>query len=179
MAPFFSYLVGVCAERNTKRAGEAKISELEVEVLVDEQVLGLEIAVQDAVGVAVPHALAQLHHELLDHGLVHVQRFSVETSALWQCLAAAALADWQRLHVLLQIAVEKLKHQIQLVAVGVDNVEQAHDVGVVHLLEQRDLADGCRRDALIFGLEADLLEGDDAPVLGRQVLGLVDDSVST
>jgi uncharacterized protein (UPF0212 family) len=171
--------VGVCAEGHAKGAGQPKVGELEVAVLVDEQVLGLEVAVQDAVGVAVAHALAQLHHELLDHVVVHVEHLVRQPRALGQRLSAAALADGQRLHVLLQVAVEELKHQVQLVAVGVHDVEQPHDVGVVHLLEQRDLADSRRRDAFIFGLKADLLEGDDALVLGGEVLGLVDDSVCT
>jgi hypothetical protein len=171
--------VGVCAERNTKSAGQTEISELEVAVLVDQQVLGLQVAMQDTVGMAVAHALAQVHHELLHHHVVHDERLPSQTRAIWQRLAPAAVADGQRLHVLLQVAVEELKHQVQLVAVGVHDVEQAHDVGVVHLLEQRDLADSRRRDAFIFGLKADLLEGDDALVLGGEVLGLVDDAVCT
>lgn len=170
-------LVGVCAERHAKGAGEPKIGELEVAVFVDEQVLRLEVAVQDAVGVAVAHALAQLHHELLDHGVVHDQCLARQPRALGQRLATAALVDGQRLHVLLEVAVEELKHQVQLVAVGVHNVEQAHNVRVVHLLEQRDLADGRRRHALVLGLEADLLERHDALVLGGEVARLVYDTV--
>jgi hypothetical protein len=171
--------VGVCAQGNTESAGQTEISKLEIAVLVNQQVLGLQVAMQDAVGMAVAHALAQVHHELLHHHVVHDQRLSSQPRAVWQRLAPATVADGQRLHVLLQIAVEELKHQVQLVAIGMHDVEQAHDVGVVHLLKQRDLADGRRWDALIFGLEADLLEGDDALVLGGEVLGLVDDSVCT
>jgi hypothetical protein len=173
-----SYLVGVCAKRNTESASETEVGELEVEVLVDEEVLGLEVAMQDAVGMAVSHTLAELHHELLDHGVVHVECFSIQTCALGQGFAAAALADRQRLHVLLQVTVKELKDEVELVAVGVDDVEQAHNVGIVHLLEQRNLADGRGRDALILGFEPDLLEGEDALVLCRQVLCLVDDAVS-
>jgi hypothetical protein len=175
--PQSDHLVGVCAERDTKSAGEPEVGELEVVVLVDEEVLGLEVAVEDAVSVAVAHALTQLHHELLDHLIVHGQGLSIQAGALWESLAPPTLADGQRLHVLLQVAVEELKDEVQLVAVGVDDVEQAHDVGVVHLLEQRDLPDGRRRDALVLGFEADLLERDDALVLRGEVLGLVDDSV--
>jgi hypothetical protein len=69
-------LVRVGAQGHAKGAGETKIGELEIAVLVDEEVLWLEIAMQDAVGVAVAHALAQLHHELLDHGVVHGQRLA-------------------------------------------------------------------------------------------------------
>ena len=64
-------------------------------------------------------------------------------------------------------------------AVGVHDVEQADDVGVAHLFEQGDFADGGGGDALIFGFEADLLEGDDALVGGSEVAGFVDYAVSS
>jgi len=50
--------------------------------------------VQHAVGVAVPDALAQLHHELLHHLVVHDEALSRKTGALWQRLAPSTLADW-------------------------------------------------------------------------------------
>jgi hypothetical protein len=150
-------LVRVCAQRDAERASETEIGELEVEVVVDEEVLWLQVTVQDAVSMAVAHALGQLHHELFDHCVVHAQRLSKQARALGQRLATAALADGQRLHVLLQIAVEELEDEIQLVAVGVYDVEQPHNVRVVHLLEQRDLADGGGRDAFILSFQADLL----------------------
>lgn len=62
-------------------------------------------------------------------------------------------------------------------AVGVDDVEKADDVGVVHLFEERDLADGGRGHAFVFGFEADLLEGDDSLVLGGEVARFVNNSV--
>ena len=173
------YLVGIRPQRHTKSAGKTKIRQLEVAVLINQQVLGLQIAVQDAMGVAVAHPLAQLHHELLDHVRVHDQLLTSQARALWQSLASATIADWQRLHVLLQIEVEELEDEVELVAVGVHDVQQADDVGVVHLLEQRDLANGGRRDALILGFEADLLERDDALVLCCEVAGLVDNSVGS
>jgi hypothetical protein len=58
--------VGVSAERNTEGAGQTKIGQLQVALLVDEQVLRLEITVKDAVGVAVARALEELEGELLD-----------------------------------------------------------------------------------------------------------------
>jgi hypothetical protein len=63
------------------------------------------------------------------------------------------------------------------VAVGVYDVEEADNVGVVHLFEERDLADGSRGDALILGFETNLLEGDNALVLGGEVAGLVDNTI--
>lgn len=58
--------MGVGAERDTECASETEIGELEVAFLVDEQVLGLEVTVEDAVGVAVAGALEELERESLD-----------------------------------------------------------------------------------------------------------------
>jgi hypothetical protein len=58
--------VSVSAERNTKGASQTKIGQLQVALLVDEQVLRLEIAVQDAVRVAVTGALEELERKFLD-----------------------------------------------------------------------------------------------------------------
>lgn len=77
--PCSSYLVGVCAEWDTKSAGQTKIRELEIGVLVDEQILRFQVTVKNAVCVAVSHSLAQLHHELLDHGIVHDQCLARQT----------------------------------------------------------------------------------------------------
>jgi hypothetical protein len=87
-----SYLVSVGAQRDTKGSSQTKIGELEVALLVDEQVLRLQVAVQDAVRVAVADAGAQLVHELLDHGLAetHVASAAVH-AALGQGLATASL----------------------------------------------------------------------------------------
>ena len=62
--------------------------------------------------------------------------------------------------------------------VGVDDVEQTHDVGVVHLLEQGDLSDRRARHAFILGFQPDLLESHDASGVG-QVARLVHDAVGT
>jgi hypothetical protein len=58
--------VSVGAERDTKSASQTKIGQLQVALLVDEQVLWLKIAVQDAVGVAIACAFEKLESELLD-----------------------------------------------------------------------------------------------------------------
>lgn len=96
---------------------------------------------------------------------------------LRQRLAATTLADGQSLHVLLQIHVQVLEDEVELVTVGVDDVEEAHDVGVVHFLEKRDLTNGSGRDTFIFGFEADLLEGDNALIGSAQVEGFVNNTV--
>ena len=170
--------MSVCAQRHPKGAGQTKISKLEVAVLVNQEVLGLQVTMQHAMSVAVPHTLAELHHELLDHCVVHDERLPSEARAFGERLATAALADRQRLHVLLEVAIEELEDEVQLVPVGVYDIEESHDVWVVHLLQQRDFADSSRGDAFVFGFEADLLERDGSLVLAGEVFGLVDDAVS-
>lgn len=135
-------LVGVCAERHTEGSREPEIRELEVAVAVDQEILRLQVAVQHAVAVAVADALAQLAHEFLDHHVAEAHAAEVGTRALGESLAAPAVADGEGFHVFLQVEVEELHDEVQLVAVGVHDVEEADDVGVVHLLQEGDLADG-------------------------------------
>lgn len=137
------YLVCICSQRYTKRASQTEISQLEVAVLVDEKILRFQIAVKHTMSMAVPHALTQLHHELLDHDIVHDGDLSGQPTTFWESFPTSSLADWQGLHVFLEIEVEKLHDEVELVPVGVDNVEEANNVGVIHLLEERDFADGC------------------------------------
>lgn len=59
--------MSVAFERNGEGPPEAKISDLENPlVLIEQQILRLEIAVEDAVAVAVRHPLAELVEEALD-----------------------------------------------------------------------------------------------------------------
>lgn len=60
--------------------------------------------------------------------------------------------------------------------VGVDDIQEAHDVGVRHLLEKRDLADSSGGNPFIFSLKTNFLESND-PVAILKVFGFVDDSV--
>ncbi len=46
--------------------------------------------------------------------------------------------------------------------ISVHDVEESHNIGVVHLLEKRDLANGSTGNSLIFGLKTDLLKCDDS-----------------
>jgi len=50
----------VCSHRNSKGSREAKICEFEIIFLVDEEVLGLEVAMQNSMGVAVQKASVEL-----------------------------------------------------------------------------------------------------------------------
>ena len=63
-------------------------------------------------------------------------------------------------------------------SIGVNDVEEADDVGVVHLLEKRNLTDGCGWDALILSLKANLLEGDDAAIV-EEIAGLINNTVGS
>lgn len=59
-----------------------------------------------------------------------------------------------------------------------DDVEQTNNVGISHLLQERDFADGGTGDALIFSFEADFLQGDNSAAIGK-VSSFVDDTVGT
>jgi hypothetical protein len=52
--------MGIRAHGDANSSRQAKISELEAAVLVNEQILGLQIAVQDAVGVTKVQSLDEL-----------------------------------------------------------------------------------------------------------------------
>jgi hypothetical protein len=169
--------VRISTQGDTESAGQTEISQFEVTLAVDEQVLGLEITVQDAMAMAVTNTLNQLGHELLHHGVTQAQ-VGVHHGTIRKSLTTPTLANRQSLHVFFQIAVEELKDKVEFVAVGVNDVQQLDNVGVLHLLEERDLADGGAGDALILGLETDLFQSDNA-VGGVQFTGLVNDTVGS
>jgi hypothetical protein len=132
---------------------------------------------QNTMRVAIFYALHQLGHELLDNFRTQPKSVQMGARSLGQCLSATALSDRKRLHVFLEVQIEKFEDEIELVAVGVHNIEELHNVWIVHLFEQRNFANGCARHAFILGFKADLLEGDNTLVGGGQVAGFVDDSV--
>ena len=124
---------------DAERAREAEVGELEeVVALVDEQVLRLEVPVQDAVLVAEADPVEHLVQVELDEGVV-------------------LLEVGVGVHEPLQVHVQVLEDQVEFLA-RVHHVEQRHDAPVAQLLEQRNLADGSRRHALLLVVEADLLE---------------------
>ena len=61
-------------------------------------------------------------------------------------------------------------------AIGMDDVEQLDDVGILHFLEEGDLADGRARNTLILSLQTDFLQGDNS-VGVAEFAGLVDNTV--
>mmetsp|Transcript_36102 Transcript_36102/g.93777 ORF Transcript_36102/g.93777 Transcript_36102/m.93777 type:complete len:558 (-) Transcript_36102:101-1774(-) len=144
--PQRDHLVGVRAHGDAEGAREAKVRQLEqVLPLVDEEVLRLEVAVQDPVGMAVRNARHHLVQVVLDDGLVLVQ-------------------VWLQLHVLLEVHVQELKHKEDAV-LRVHHILQPDDVLVVELPEEGDLPDGGARYALVLLLKHDLLERDNVPRL--------------
>lgn len=87
--------MGIGSQWNTERSCETEIGKLKVSITVDEQVLGLQVAVKDAVAVAVSDTLAQLAHELLDHIWSKSQVGECWSGTLWQSLPASSITDWQ------------------------------------------------------------------------------------
>lgn len=61
-------------------------------------------------------------------------------------------------------------------AVGVDNVKQADNVGVSQFLEKGDFSDSSAGDTFVFGFEANLFKGDYAAAIGK-VTRLVDNTI--
>lgn len=132
---------------------EAEVGYLDFEVGGDEQVLGFEVAMQDAHGVAVGDAEQHLLTHALD--LLHGERMFVDLLA--------------------QVLLLVLEDQLDL-AVLADYLEQLGDVQVVQVAEQRDFAQGGHGDALLPRLRADLLERHCVSVL--LVDGLEDHTLS-
>lgn len=166
--------MSVCAERDTKGSRKTKIGQLQVTLPVNEQVLGLQIPVQDAVAVTVADTLNQLCHELFYHSVAQTQ--VCHHRPIRESLATATLADRQSLHVFLEIEVEEFHDKVEFVAVDMDKVQQLDNVGILHLLEKRDLADGGTGNALILGLETNLLQGHNS-IGVVEFTGLVDHTV--
>lgn len=60
-----SYLMGISSHRNTEGAREAKISELQVITVINQQVLRFQVAVQDTMRVTVEESRIQLVSKFL------------------------------------------------------------------------------------------------------------------
>lgn len=166
-----AYLVSIRAQRHAKRPSKTKIGELEIALTIDEQILWFQIAVQHAVAVAEFHPGDELAHEPLDHVALHAHGRQPRIRAVRQRLPSATLVGGQALHVLFEVEVEVLEDEVELVTVCVHDVEQAHDVDVLHLLEEGDLADGGAGHTLVFRFESDLFECDNR--VRFEVLGFV------
>lgn len=91
-----TYLVCVGSQRNAECSGQTEISQLQVSSLVNEQILRLEIAVQDSVGMAVVDPPHELEGELADNVWSH---------AVWD--------PCNVVHILFQVEVQEFKDEIQ------------------------------------------------------------------
>ena len=60
-----TYLMGISSHGYTKRASQPEISELEVVILVNQQILGLQVSVEDPMRVTVKQPRVQLMGEFL------------------------------------------------------------------------------------------------------------------
>eukprot|EP00672_Neobodo_designis_P022365 CAMPEP_0174850216 /NCGR_PEP_ID=MMETSP1114-20130205/19102_1 /TAXON_ID=312471 /ORGANISM="Neobodo designis, Strain CCAP 1951/1" /LENGTH=523 /DNA_ID=CAMNT_0016084655 /DNA_START=308 /DNA_END=1876 /DNA_ORIENTATION=- len=127
---------------------QAEVGDLQVVVLVEEEVLGFDVAVRDALRVAVTHAGDKLLEEPPGGGLVE---------ALGLDDAVEELA-----------ALDHLEHHVDVVG-GLHHLAQVHDVRVVEALHDGDLA----LELLLEVLARQLLLVDDldGPLLARLVVG--------
>jgi hypothetical protein len=128
--------------------------------------------------VAILNALAQIEHELLDDLVVHSEVTDGGGGSSRQGLPATSISDRKGVHVLLEIQVEELHDEVELVSVCVDDVEETDDIRMVKLSQDGNLADGGARDTLVFSLETNLFESDDATVVA-QIAGFVDNTIGT
>lgn len=153
--PKCDHFVSVGAKRHIEGTSETKVSQLDVARGLDEEILWLEIAMQDAVRVAVGQAVEELVGESLDELRVH----------------------GVGIHVALQIHVKELEDKVEL-GIVVHDIEKSvfvvffshthnpsarsnakwmhksqlntpNNVRVVNLLEERDFADGSGRNTFI------------------------------
>ena len=134
-------LVGEGVDGDAEGAGEAEVGEFELALGVDEEVLGLQVAVEDAVVVAEGDALEELMHEGFTGDEVQ----------------AAAIAAG--IHVLLEVFVHVFEDEHEFVF-GVDDVVERDNVFVLELFHEGDFADGGGGGAF-FAVEVDFFEGDE------------------
>lgn len=167
----------ISSQRNTKGPRQAKVRQFQVTLTINQEILGFKVPVEDAVAVAITDSLDKLGHELLDHCLSKTQ-IGAHHRAIRQGFSTATLADRKSLHVLLEVEVKEFKDQVQLVAVCMHDIEEAYDIWVIHLFEQRNLANCGAGNAFIFGFEANLLQRDNTVGM-VEFAGFVDDTVST
>ena len=132
--------VGEGVDGDAKRTSETKIGEFELAFVIDEEVLGFQVAVQNTIFVAKGNALKELVHEGFDGDVIE--------------LTASAPG----IHVFLQIFVHVFEDQHEFV-LGVDDIMEGDNVFVLQLFHERDLADSRRRCAF-FRVQMNFLECD-------------------
>lgn len=127
----------------------------------------LEVPMEDTVRVAESDATEDLLHERLDHGLG-------QSDALVDVVAGLILV-----HEGLEIVRHELEHQIQSAGLGLDDVEELHDVGVVQFAKERDFANDVAGNTALGRLisERDALDGN--LLVGCRPTTAVDHAVRT
>ena len=146
----------VALERNGEGASESKIRDLQnPPVLVDQQILGLEIAVENAVGVAVSDALAELVEETLNQGRREGPR-----------IGALAMRVDELFEIGFEVLEDEVEERLAVFVEGVLDAEEADDVERLgEHLEQGDFAERGWGNAFFVHFETGFLEGDDFAAL--------------
>lgn len=91
-------------------------------------------------------------------------------------LCLEQLAMRQRLHVLLEIHGEKLKHQIELILLH-EHIHKRDDIRVLQLSQKRNLSNRCAWHAFLVILEPNLLQCDQ--LVRNLVLAFIHHTIST
>ena len=157
--------MSVDPDRDSESAGQTEVSDLDAAILVDQEVLGLHVAVQNSPLVAEQDALQELVEVALGQPGVHL----------------AVLGD-VGVHVLLEVHRQELKYEVELgllhqhilkngnnfdhQMMSYERYLEPHYVGVLQLLQQGDLSDGRTGHSLVLRLQSDLLHGHDLSCLG-------------
>jgi hypothetical protein len=153
MRSFSRYLVRVVAQRDAKCTRQTKVSQLQISILVNEQVLRLQIAVENSVRVAKGNAANELSQVALRH---YEALLAPQEGRNLHNFGRHALRR-RVVHVLFQVQVQVFKDQVQF-RVVMNDVEQADNIAVRQFLQQRNLADGGRGHAFVLGLQANLFQ---------------------
>jgi len=137
--------VGERIDWDTKCSCQAKVGKLKLTFVVDEQILGLQVAVEHSVCMAVVDTLEQLMHKRFDGDWV-------------QCSPIAL-----RIHVFLQILIHIFEDKHELI-LSVNDIVEAKKVLVLQFFHQRDLTYGCRWRAFLR-VEMNFLQRNQFPSL--------------
>lgn len=134
--------------RDHNETSQSEVSYLDVvcieqvlTMVVDEDVLGLEVAVENSFGVDVGHSVEDLLEDDFDLVLLYL---------------VVLMGD-----VLLEVEVVEVEDYLEHLLLGlVHHIDQGHDVGVLlEGLEEGDLSECTGGDALLLPLELDVLDG--------------------
>lgn len=134
------YLMCVCADGHPEGSRQAKVSELDLPLGVDEEVLGLQVSMKNPVRVAEGQALQQLEKITLQTQKKHIyvnsvhffliswrdqDRFGfVSLSEVYLHQRQWDTSDWGGVHELFKILMKELKNKVELV-LGVDDIPQS------------------------------------------------------